>query len=84
MKIAVMCEEFVRSSVINAKIDPKVVTDLSRLKIGGWNNLQPSNLKLLKEFIDRSFKQRSVLCDTILGERLCEFRSTHEEIDVSS
>ena len=29
-------------------------------------------------------KRRSVLCDTTLGTTLCEFRSTHEEVDVTS
>ena len=29
-------------------------------------------------------RERSILCDTILGTTLCEFTSTHEEIDVTS
>ena len=37
---------------MNAKIDPKVVMDLSIFKNGGWNSLQPINQKLLTEFID--------------------------------
>ena len=36
---------------MDAKIGPKVVMDLSMFKIGGWNNLQPSNLKLMEECI---------------------------------
>ena len=47
-------EDFVKNSVMDeekennlmdAKIGPKVVMDLSMFKIGGWNNLQPSNQK---------------------------------------
>ena len=35
--------------------------------------------------VDRNYKQISIPCDTILlGETLCEFRSAHEEIDVTS
>ena len=33
--------------------------------------------------VDRNFKQRSVLCDTVHGTTLCEFRSVHEEVDVT-
>ena len=32
----VMTEEFVKNSVMNATIDPKIVMDLSIFKIGGW------------------------------------------------
>ena len=39
---------------MNAKIDPKVVMDLSIFKIGGWNSLQPSNQKLLEEFFEEN------------------------------
>ena len=46
----VMDEKFVRNLLMNAKIDPKVVMDLSIFKIGGWNSLQPINQNLL-EFI---------------------------------
>ena len=45
-------DKFVKNFVMNAKIDPKVVMDLSRFKIGGWNSLQPIKQKLLAEFID--------------------------------
>ena len=38
-----MDETFVKNSVMNAKIDPKGVMDVSIFKIGGWNILQPSN-----------------------------------------
>ena len=87
-----MNEEFVKNSVMIAQIDPKVVMELSTFKIGGWNKLQPSNQNLLEAFmgemenvvVDRHSKQRSILSDTILGETLCEFRSTHEEMDVTS
>ena len=50
----VMNEKFVKNFVMNAKIDPKVVMDLSVFKISGWNSLQPSNQKLLEEFIDEN------------------------------
>ena len=88
----VMNDKFVKNFVMNAKIDPKVVMDLSTYKIGGWNSLQHSKQKLLEEFIDeketwvvdRNSKQRSTLCDTVLGTKLCEFGSAHEEIDVTS
>ena len=46
-----MNEKFVKDSVMNAKIDPKVVMVLSIFKICGWNNLQPSNQHLMEEFI---------------------------------
>ena len=87
-----MDRKFVKTFVMGAKIDPKVVMDLSIFKIGGCNSLQPSNRKLLEEFIneielvvvDRNPKQRSIPCDTVLGTTHCEFRSAHEEIDVIS
>ena len=44
--------KFLKIFVMNAKIDPKVVMDLSIFKIGGRNSLQPINQKLLEEFID--------------------------------
>ena len=44
----------VMNSVMNAKIDPKVVMELSILKIGGWNYLQPSYQNLLEEFLDEN------------------------------
>ena len=46
-----MNEEFVKNSVVIAKIDPKVVMELSTFKIGGWNNVQPSNQNLLEAFM---------------------------------
>ena len=50
----VMNEEFVKKNVMNAKFDPKVFMDLSIFKIGGWNNLTPSNQNLLKKFTDEN------------------------------
>ena len=44
----------IQNFVMDAKIDPKVVMDLSMFKIGGWNILQPSNRKLLEEFVDEN------------------------------
>ena len=43
-----------KNFVMDAEIDPKVVMDLSIFKIGGWNISQPSNRKLLEEFIDEN------------------------------
>ena len=34
--------------MLSAKIEPKVVMDLSIFKIGGWNILQSSNRKSLE------------------------------------
>ena len=50
----VMNEKFVKNSVMVAKIDPKVVRDLSIFKIGGWTNLQPINQNLLEEIVDEN------------------------------
>ena len=47
-------KKIVKNFVMNAKIDPKVVMDLSIFESGGWNSLQPINQKLLEEFIDES------------------------------
>ena len=44
-----MSKENVKYSVMNAKIDPKVVMELSIFNLGGWNNLQPSNHNLLEK-----------------------------------
>ena len=41
----------VKNFVMDAKIDPEVVMDLSIFKIGGLNSLQPINQNLLEEFI---------------------------------
>ena len=45
----VMDGQIVKNFMINAKIDPKVVMELSILKLGGLNNLQPSNHNLLEK-----------------------------------
>ena len=50
----VMSEKFVKNFVMHAKIDPKVVMDLSTFKNCGWNSLQPVDQNLLEEFIDES------------------------------
>ena len=88
----VMNEEFVKNSVMSAKIDLTVLMELSTFIIGGWNNLQPSNQRSMKKDVDENEpwlsvgiqKQRCIPCDTIHGKTLCEFGSTHEEIDVTS
>ena len=38
-----------KNFVKDAKIDPKVVTDMSIFKIGGWNILQPSDRRCWKK-----------------------------------
>ena len=73
----VMDGKFLKNFVMDAKFDPKVVIDLAIFEIGGWNSLQPKNQNLLEE------KKRTNR-DTVLGTTLCEFRSTHEEVDVTS
>ena len=52
--------KFVNNFVMDAKIDPKVVMDLSIFKIGGWNSLVVD---------DRNSKQRSIVCVTQYLER---------------
>ena len=49
----VMDEELVQNVMMDGKIDPKVVMDLSIFKIGGWNILQTSNRKLLEDVLRR-------------------------------
>ena len=49
----VMDEELVQYGVMDGKF-VKVVLDLSIFKIGGWNILQPSNQKLLEEWINEN------------------------------
>ena len=44
--------EFVKNSVMNAKIDSEVMMDLSTFKISVWNKLQPSNQHFFEGFID--------------------------------
>ena len=48
----VVNEKIVKTSVMNATIDPKIVMDPAIINIGGWNNFQPDNRKLLEEFMD--------------------------------
>ena len=50
----VMKEKFVKNFLVNAKIDTKVVMNLSVYKIGGWNSLQSINQKMLEEFTDEN------------------------------
>ena len=50
----VMDEKFVKNFMMVAKIDPKVVMDLSIFKIGGWNSLQPIKQNLLEKFTDEN------------------------------
>ena len=50
----VMHKKIVKNFAVDANFGPKVVMDLSKFKIGGWNSLQPSNQKLLNEFTDKN------------------------------
>ena len=52
-----MKNQFVKNFVMGAKIDPKVVMDLSIFKIGGWNLLQPGIRKLLEEGVEENDSQ---------------------------
>ena len=90
----VMNEDLVQNGVTDGKFrqelrdgcqnfDPNVVMDLSIFKIGGWKSAQPIHRERTV-VVDRNSKQRSILGDTVLGTTLCEFRSAHEEIDVTS
>ena len=77
---------------MNAKIDPKVVMDLSikyildgtvcnpSIKICWKSLLMRTNLGLLIGIPSRD----PFLGDRVLGKTLCEFGSADEEIDVSS
>ena len=56
----VMDGKFVKNFVMGAKIDPKVVMDLSIFKIGGWNSLQPINQKLTEECINENEPRLSI------------------------
>ena len=50
-----------KNFVMNAKIDPKVVMDLSKFKIRGWKSLQAMNQTLLEEFLDENELQLLLL-----------------------
>ena len=52
MKNSVVDEPLVKISVMNARIDPKVLMDLSIFKIGGWNLSHTSNQHLLESYMD--------------------------------
>ena len=88
----VMDEEFVKNMVMNAKVDWKVVMDLSMFKIGGWNILQPSNPKLSDELTCETgpwlllgIPNKDPFFVTRFSERhSVDFRSTHGELDVTS
>ena len=48
----VMDGKFGKNFVMNAKIDPMILMDLSIVRKGGWKSLQPINQILLEELID--------------------------------
>ena len=81
-------EKIEKNSVTDVKIDPKVVMDLSIFKTG----IQRRNQNQVEEFIDEKElwflngipSRDPFLVTQFLEEILCEFRSTHEEIDVTS
>ena len=90
VKNIVMNEEIVKNSVINAKIDSKVVIDLSIFRLldrtiySLATNVHWETIGIrITVVVNRNSKQRSIPCDTVLGTTLCEFRSAHEEIDVT-
>ena len=56
----VMDQELVKNFVMVPKIDPKVVTDLSIFKFGGWNIPQPRNGKLSEECINENEPRLSI------------------------
>ena len=57
----VMDGQFVKNFVVGAKIDPKVVMDLSIVKIGGWDNiLEPSNRKLSEGRVNENKPRLSI------------------------
>ena len=66
--------------------------DLSIFKIGGWNIVQPSNRKLLEEFIDENEpwlligipSRDPILVILYLGTTFCEFGSASEGIDATA
>ena len=47
-------DKIVKSSVMDAIIDPMVVMDLSMFEILGWNKLQPSNQHIMQEYLDEN------------------------------
>ena len=56
LKSDMLDEQFVKKNVMAAKIDPKVVMDLSIFKIGGWNHLQSSNPNCLNNSCMRKIR----------------------------
>ena len=56
----VMDGQFVKNFVVGAKIDPKVVMDLSIVKIGGWTILEPSNRKVSEGRINENKPRLSI------------------------
>ena len=77
-------KNIVKNIVMDAKIDPKIVIDLSMFKIGGWNSLQPSSQNLLEEFIDKNepwlligIPSRDSFCVTQYLERHSESSDQH-------
>ena len=88
----VMGAKFVKNFVMGAKIDLQVVMDLSIFNIGGWNSLlQATNQNLMEKFMVENeawlligIPSRDPFLVTQYYERLCEFRSAHEEVDVTS
>ena len=47
-------KKFVKNFVMDAKIDSKVLMDLSIFNIGGWNSLRPIDQNLLEKCIDEN------------------------------
>ena len=73
-----------KNFVMNAKVDPKNVMDLSVLEIGGWNSSQPINQKMFEEFVDENehwlligIPSRDPLFVTLFLERHSETSDQH-------
>ena len=87
-----MDEKLVRNIVMNAKVDPKVGDGSVHIQNWWMEQIaakQPTIIDRINGWekavvVDKNSKQRSIPCDTLLGTTLCEFRSTHEEFDVTS
>ena len=78
----VMNEEFVKNFVMNAKIDEKVVMDLSIFTIGGWNSVQPTNLKSLEASHDEREWMGIPSKDLFLGTQCMEQHLVRTDLNV--
>ena len=81
-----MDEEFVKNIVMYAEFDPKAVMDLLLFINSGCNNLPPNNQRLRTDFMDEN--EQWLLVGSPNRDQFLvtcsEFRSTHEEVDVTA